>query len=42
MTSASLRLGTSFGPIYGTVIDGLSSTINETMTGDADGEGPAR
>jgi len=35
----ALGLGASFGSIYGTVTDGLSSTINETMTGDADGEG---
>jgi type IV secretion system protein VirB6 len=36
----ALGIGASFGPIYGTVTDGLSRTINETMTGDEDGEGP--
>lgn len=35
----ALGLGAAFGPIYGTVTDGLSRTINETMTGDADPEG---
>ena len=34
----ALGLGASFGPIYGTVTDGLSRTVNETMTGDPDGE----
>lgn len=36
----ALGVGASFGPIYGTVTDGLSRTINETMTGDEDAEGP--
>ncbi len=36
----ALGIGASFGPIYGTVTDGLSSTINETMTGNDDPDGP--
>ena len=35
----ALGLGAGFGPIYATVTDGLSRTINETMTGDPDAEG---
>lgn len=36
----ALGIGASFGPIYGTVTDGLTRVINETMTGEASGEGP--
>jgi type IV secretion system protein VirB6 len=36
----ALGLGAAFGPIYGSVTDGLSRTINETMTGSQNPEGP--
>ncbi|TWG94327.1 type IV secretion system protein VirB6 [Luteimonas sp. J16] len=39
IVGVALGIGAAFGPIYGAVTDGLSRTINETMTGDADPEG---
>lgn len=35
----ALGVAVSWGPIYQTLTDGLTRTINETMTGDEDGEG---
>lgn len=35
----ALGVAVSWGPIYETLTDGLTRTVNETMTGDEDGEG---
>ena len=36
----ALGMAVSWGPIYQSLTDGLSRTVNETMTGDASSEGP--